>query len=321
MPNRKTPLFVLAGPTASGKSDVGVVIAERIGAEIISADSVQLYRHFDIGSAKPSADLRRRVRHHLVDVAEPDEEFNVARYRAEAAAVARRLWAGGVAPMVVGGSGLYIKGLVEGLDCAVKTSPGAEARLDALYETEGQPGVYERMRAADPAWAARVHPHDTFRTRRALGVFFTSGKTMSALFGARPGVSEFDALTVVLDPPRETLYKKIEARTEAMLAAGWLAEVNRLREMGYNDTIKPMRSIGYRVVYNLSLGRIDADRARREIVKETKAFARRQLTWLRKVDNAIFVRTEGDETTGRIADTILERDDVTQFLARHHIGR
>ncbi len=322
------PLLVIAGPTASGKSDTAVIVAEKLQTEIISADSVQIYRHFDIGSAKPSATLLKRVRHHMIDVADPEEEFNVASYRDMAGQIARNLWSAGSLPLVVGGSGLYIKGLAEGLDCAVRISDEVNKKLEALFSGKGQKVMYDMMREVDPAWALKVHPNDTFRTRRALGVYMTEGKTMSQIFsggspqpqhqgeGDRP---KWDALVMVIDLPRKALYNRIENRVEKMWSDGWPDEVMKLREMGYNTRTKPMKSIGYRTVYKKSAGLIDTETAKKEIVKDTKAFAKRQLTWLRKVDRAVFVPINIENTPGQIAEKIFCRDETRGFFARHDI--
>ena len=312
------PLLVLTGPTASGKTEVGVELALRLGTEIISADSVQVYRLFDIGSAKPGAETLARVRHHLIDVAEPDEEFNVALYRDMAGAAARRLWSEGKLPLVTGGSGLYIRGLTQTLHGGARLGPDVEAELDLIIESDGHAGLYARLQKADPERAARIHPNDAFRTRRALGVFLATGQTMSRLFRENPERPAFDAMIVALEPPRELLYRRIEERVERMLAAGWREEAARLIAMGYNDT-KPMASIGYRTLRQQFAGAIGPDEARRAIVKETKAFARRQLTWLRAAKAAVTVTVREDDIPGAIAIRILGGDDIGRFFARHGV--
>lgn len=315
------PLLVLTGPTASGKSDVGVELARRLDTEIISADSVQVYRHFDIGSAKPPQQLLSQVRHHMIDVVDPDEEFNVATYRDMAGAAARGLVERGRIPLVVGGSGLYIRGLAAGLHLGVRISPEVDREMDEIATREGQAGLYARMKEVDPDWAARVHPNDTFRTRRSLGVYMTCGKTATRIFAENPDKRAYNALVVALDPPRAALYRKIEKRIDAMLKAGWREEISRLREMGYNYDTKPMRSIGYRTLYNESLGLEEPETARRKIVKDTKAYARRQLTWLRGSPEAIFVNTDEGRTADEIAGLILERNEVRDFLEKRFTGR
>ncbi|VAX14840.1 tRNA dimethylallyltransferase [hydrothermal vent metagenome] len=314
------PLLILTGPTASGKSEVGVTLAERLNTEIISADSVQVYRRFNIGSAKPGIESLKRVRHHLIDIRAPEEKFNVADFQETAGVVARDLWARGKVPLMVGGSLLYIKGVTEGLSLAVNINIEVDAELDRLYEKEGQEGMYERMREVDPASAERVHKNDTFRTRRALGVYMTTGKTMSQVFAENPAKPQFDSLIVSLDMPREDLYRRIEERTEKMLASGWRDEIIELEKMGYNGEVKPMRSVGYRILYEELIGERDAESSFHAILKETKAFAKRQLTWLRNEPGVLFETIGPEDTAEKITDSILKHDEVIEFLLRHQIS-
>jgi len=313
------PLLILTGPTASGKSEVSIALAERLGTEIISADSVQVYRHFNIGSAKPGAEHLKRVRHHLIDIREPEEKFNVADFQETAGAVAHDLWERGKVPLMVGGSSLYIKGVTEGLSLAVSVSGEVDVALNRLYEKEGQEGMYEKMREVDPASADRVHKNDTFRTRRALGVYMTTGKTMSQIFAENPGRPQFDSLIVSLDMPREDLYRRIEERTKKMLASGWREEIIKLEKMGYNSEVKPMRSVGYRILYEELIGERDAESSFHAILKETKAFAKRQLTWLRNEPGVLFETIGPEDSAEKITESILKHDEVIEFLTRRQI--
>jgi tRNA dimethylallyltransferase len=313
------PILALTGPTACGKTAAGVALAQRLGTEIISADSVQVYRGFDAGSAKPTMEQLSLARHHLIDVADPGEEYNVSRFQSGASAIASELWAGGKLPLVVGGTGLYIKALAEGLNLAVKIGPEAEEELASLWQSGGLPALYQRLKLADPEWAARIHPNDTFRTWRGLGVYLTCGEKMSAIFAKSPGQPMWDTLPVVMDIPWEVLLPRIIRRAEAMLESGWLEEVNILKKMGYNMKDKPMRAVGYRQVFALSEGELDMAQAHDAIVKGTRALARRQLTWLRKVKGAVVIRLSGDETADHIAETILRLDEVRKFFFRHGV--
>ncbi len=314
----KPPLLILTGPTACGKSDTGVILAEKLNTEIISADSVQVYKHFDIGSAKPPKELLCRVRHHFIGIVAPNDEFNVMSFKNRATEVAQKLLTEGKIPLVVGGTGLYLKSLMEGLSGGIKTSKAVEEDIDRIYEKEGQPGVYKRACEADPEWMLKVHPNDTFRTRRALGVFMTSGNTLTETFKNNVQEKIWDTLFIVIDPPRAELYRRIEERADKTLNAEWRNEVIRLKGMGYNDKIKPMRSLGYKTIYDETEGRVSKDDVPRLIKKATKAFARRQLTWFRKVDNAVFIPTSPNETPGEIADRILNHNETRDFLSRHN---
>lgn len=317
MRSAKPPLIVLAGPTASGKSETGLILAEKLGTEIISADSVQIYRDFDIGSAKPSKEQLSRVRHHLIDIADPKENFTAGMFREKAGKIAKKLLEEGKIPLVVGGTGLYIKALVEGLHCGVRISPEAEREIDKIADEKGQKGLYEMARDIDPEWTARIHPNDSFRTRRVIGVYKTTGKRMSDIFRENPSEPAWDALFLVLDLPRSLLYKRIELRVDEMLARGWRDEVTRLKKMGYNQSVKPARSLGYKTLFAESEGGINPGDSARIIKKETKAFAKRQLTWFRKVDDALFIPVGEDESARRAVGRILNNEEVKSFLHRH----
>lgn len=311
------PLLILAGPTACGKTLTAVHMAEALRTEIISADSVQVYKHFDIGSAKPSPAILARVPHHLIGVAEPEEEYNVARFRSEADAVARGLLERGKLPIVAGGTGLYIKALAEGFHCGAKTSAEAELRMDEIEARNGLEGLYRLAVEADPEWMVKVHPNDRFRVRRAIGVFWTEGRRLSEIYRENPPTQTWDTLTLVMDIPREALFGRIENRVDEMFRQGWVEEVKHLREKGYNMGVKPMRSLGYRTLYGQLEGAALPGPAPEIIKKETRAYAKRQMTWFRRVEGAVHVSAGGADSPEGISQTILARDDVKKFLNRH----
>jgi tRNA dimethylallyltransferase len=311
------PLLILAGPTACGKTLAAVHIAQALNTEIISADSVQVYKHFDIGSAKPSPAILSIAPHHLISVAEPEEEYNVARFRSEAQAMAHGLLDRGKLPIVVGGTGLYIKALAEGFHCGAKISAAAEQRMDEMETREGLAGLYRLAVEADPEWMAKVHPNDRFRVRRAIGVFWTEGRRLSEIFAQNPPAPAWDTLTLVMDIPRETLFARIDARVDEMFERGWVEEVKHLREKGYNMSAKPMRSLGYRTLYSQLEGVALPGGAPVMIKKETRAYAKRQMTWFRRVEGAVYVSAGGADSPERVTQTILARDDVRKFFNRH----
>ena len=319
MPAEPFPLLILSGPTACGKTEVGVILAERLNTEIISADSVQIFKHFNIGSAKPSEELLQRAPHHLIGTVDPEEEFNVARFQQGAMAIAADLWRRGKVPLMVGGTGLYIKAVAEGLSPAAPVSYNALAAMEEMERKGGQACLYEELKKADPRSAARIHPNDTFRTRRWLGVFLDTGMPVSEYFSSNPNKPGCDPLVLVLDPPREALYQRITARAGVMMGKGWLEEVNRLKKMGYNIKTKAMGAIGYRQIYALSEGEASAEEAVADIIKRTKAFARRQLTWFRGMEGAVFVPLDGNETAEAAAEKILRLDVIKDFFARYGI--
>jgi len=277
-----TRLIVICGPTATGKTAAAIELAERLDGEIVNADSVQVYRFMDIGTAKPTAAEQARVRHHLVDVVDPDEAFDAAAFarlgRAAVADIAGR----GRLPIVAGGTGLYIKALLGGLARRAVSDPAVRQRLQRDLAEHGPAVLHARLAQIDPATADRVHPNDAVRIVRALEVFEATGQPLSAHHrGHRFGDAPFEALTIGLDMPRETLYARIEHRVEAMVAQGLEAEVRRLLARGYGEELKPMQSLGYRHMAALIAGRIDREEAVRTLKRDTRRFAKRQLTWFR----------------------------------------
>ncbi|MBI5814736.1 MAG: tRNA (adenosine(37)-N6)-dimethylallyltransferase MiaA [Nitrospinae bacterium] len=319
-PDAPPPLLVIAGPTACGKTETGVIVAERLGTEIISADSVQVYKHFDIGSAKPTARQLARVKHHLVSVAGPDENYTVGMFREQAEAIARDMWRRVKIPLVVGGTGLYIKALTEGLHCGVRADERTELCMDAIEAAEGLAGLYKRAVEADPVWMAKIHPNDNFRIRRCLGVFLATGKTMSGIYARNPNRPEWDALVIVISPDRKVLYDRIGKRVDEMMEEGWREEVKRLKEKGYNEKTKPMRALGYKTLLREIEGAIPAAQSAETIKKETRNFAKRQITWFKKVENAICIPAGAADTASAVADAIFARTEVAEYFARHRVA-
>lgn len=272
---------VLVGPTAVGKTAVALKLAEALGAEIINADSLQLYRELDIGTAKPTQAERARVRHHLVDVVFPDEPYDAARYAREAREAIGDLQRRGVPPLVVGGTGFYIKALLYGLFPEEERVKAVRPRLLAELAARGLATLYDRLREVDPETARRLSPGDRYRILRALEVWEATGRSLSELqaahgFRDRP----FETLKLGLHLPREELYRRIAARVEAMLAQGWLAEVRHLLRR-YPPDLKPLRSLGYRHLIRVLMGHLPLAEAVAQIKQETRRYAKRQLTWFR----------------------------------------
>jgi tRNA dimethylallyltransferase len=272
---------VLVGPTAVGKTTVALDLAEVLGAEIVNADSMQVYRELDIGTAKPTPLEQARVRHHLVDVADPDESYDAARYAAEAREVIAGLHRRGVPPLVVGGTGLYIKALLAGLFRQEEAVRAVRPRLARELADHGLAALLARLKSLDPATAQRLAPGDTYRILRALEVVEATGCPISELhaahdFGDRPYLT----LKLGLDLPREELYRRIEDRVEAMLALGWLEEVRRLLKR-YPAGIKPLQALGYRHLVAYLEVRLPLPEAIEQTQKETRRYAKRQLTWFR----------------------------------------
>lgn len=272
--------LIVAGPTAAGKTDVALGLAERFGGEIVNADSRQVYVGMDVGTAKPTPAERSRVPHHLYDVARPDQPFDAAIYRALAKPAVEEIASRGRVPIVVGGTGLYVRSLARGLFAG----PGAEPRLRALLERaeRERPGTLVRWcRRLDPEAAARLHPNDAVRLVRAIEVAFASGEPLSR-HQRRHAFAEplGESLLVVLDPGTETLDRRIVERSRAMFAGGLVEELRELWSR-FDPALRPLASIGYREAAEVLHGRRTVAEATEELVRATRRFARRQRIWFR----------------------------------------
>ncbi|HVW26269.1 MAG TPA: tRNA (adenosine(37)-N6)-dimethylallyltransferase MiaA [Polyangiaceae bacterium] len=279
------PLLVVVGPTASGKSALALRIAEQSGGEIVSADSVQVYRRFDIGSGKPAADERARVPHHLVDVAEPAEPMDAARWAELAERAIADIRGRGRVPIVCGGTFLWVRALLLGLVPAPPADEAIRARHRATAESAGRGALHAELARVDPAAAARLAPNDFVRVSRALEVYELTGKPLSAWHeshGFRARRHPARLVGVKWDP--DALSARIAARARAMLEAGLVDEVRGLLRDGYGEC-RAMGSVGYRQVADaLARGDVDPVAVLDEIVRATRIFARRQRTWLRDED-------------------------------------
>ncbi|MCJ7664739.1 MAG: tRNA (adenosine(37)-N6)-dimethylallyltransferase MiaA [Desulfobacterales bacterium] len=283
----KPKIVVICGPTASGKSAAALELARHFGAEIINADSMQVYKYMDIGTAKPSPEERNLVRHHLIDILYPDEEFSAALFREEARQIIAEVSTHGKKAMVVGGTGLYIKALTSGLIRGGEVDPAIRSRLQSEAQDGAREQLYMRLDQVDPATAARLHPHDTYRIIRALEVYERTGRPISALRQRHLFQEEsYQALKIGLMPERGDLYQRIDERVDEMIRHGLGEEVQRLLEMGYAPTLKAMQSLGYKQMAAHLQGEYDLAEAARRIKRDTKRYAKRQITWF-KADTRI----------------------------------
>lgn len=283
-------LLVITGPTASGKSALALEVAERVGGELVSADSQQVYRYFDVGTAKPSSDDLSRVPHHLISVADPHEQFSAARFAAEADAAIRDIVSRGRVPIVVGGTGLYLRFLLHGVVPAPPADKDLRTRLEAEAEREGRHALHARLSQIDPETAARVQPADLVRIVRALEIHALTGRTASDFRRAHAfSEDRYDHVFVALDPPREALFRAIDRRTRAMFdEQGLVEEVRALVERGYREA-PPMGSVGYVQALALLEGRLSREEAIADAAKQTRHYAKRQWTWFRREPGVRFV--------------------------------
>ena len=287
MPTHAQPAIVaLAGPTASGKSAAALVLAQALDAEVVSVDSALVYRGMDIGTAKPTAAERARVPHHLLDIRDPAQSYSAAEFAADAQQCVRSIRARGRRVLLVGGTMLYFKALMEGLSALPAADPDVRAAIEAQASEQGWPALHAELARVDPATAARLAPRDAQRIQRALEVFRLTGRPLSQFHGdqVQPEGLRPD-LFVSLEPgDRAWLHERIALRFDAMLAAGFIDEVRRLRARGdLHPRLPSMRAVGYRQAWEALDGVISLDSLRERGIAATRLLAKRQLTWLRSM--------------------------------------
>ncbi|WP_309889981.1 tRNA (adenosine(37)-N6)-dimethylallyltransferase MiaA [Archangium sp.] len=298
MPGQDRPsLTVIAGPTASGKTAIAIELARRHGGEIVSADSQQVYRFFDIGTAKPSAEELAAVPHHLISGVDPLEPFSAAEYQRRADAAIEEISSRGRPVFVVGGTGMYLRILLHGLVEAPGADPELRAELEALAAAEGREAVHRKLAEVDPETAAKLPPQDLVRTIRALEIHKQTGKPASEFRREHAFAPDrYPFRMYVLNPPREALYRTIDARTAAMFQRGLVEEVRELIARGFAEAA-PMRSVGYVQAKAVVDGQLSVDEAIQQTAQETRRYAKRQLTWFRKEPGALFVEPPYDTLT------------------------
>ncbi len=275
------PLLVVTGPTASGKTALAVALAERLGGELIGADSVQVYRGFDIGSSKPSAEELRGIAHHLLDVREPDQPLDAAEFAALADAAIAEVRDSGKLPIVVGGSGLWLRALLRGLVKAPDVDPALRSALMADAERLGTPALHERLAAVDEDAARAIHPNDRVRVVRALEVHLQTGQALGALRKQHAlGAPRYRALRLVLELSAPELDTRIRARTASMIEQGFVDEVTRLTAR-FGRELRALGAVGYREMVRHVCDGVSLEQTARAIERSTRIYARRQRTWLR----------------------------------------
>jgi len=287
-------IIVVCGPTGIGKTRTAMDLARRFRGEIVGADSMQIYRYMDIGTAKPTAAEQACVRHHMVDIVDPDAQYDAARYAREAGEAVQDLHQGGLVPVVAGGTGLYIKALLYGLFDSRPPDPEYRRHLERAAETHGTAHLHARLTATDPAAAAEIHVNDRFRIIRALETLQTTGRPISVLQQAhRFAQPRFAAFKIGLRMPRQALYDRIDQRVDQMVAEGLLEEVQGLLARGYHGGLKSMQSIGYRHMVDYLQHGVSWEETLRLLKRDTRRYAKRQFTWFR-ADPAIVWTTPDD---------------------------
>ena len=291
----KPKLLIIAGPTAVGKSHLVSELAGAVDAEIISADSQQVYRQMDIGTAKPSKEERDLIRYHLIDVVDPDEVFNVAKFRQMATESAAEIRLRGRRVLVCGGTGLYIKALTQGLFTVPTADAALKAALSLAAEQGGLGALYEQLRWVDPSAASWIHPNDRQRIIRALEVYRSTGKPISEWQQHHAfSDSTFETFKIGLWRERTALYDRIEQRCDHMIEAGLIEEVKELFHKGYSFELKSLQSVGYRQIGSFLQGQMTLEQALSMMKRETRRLAKRQLTWFRSDREMHWFHPEAD---------------------------
>jgi len=307
------PIVVVTGPTASGKTPLAIRLALRFGAEIINADSMQVYRGMDVGTAKPTLEERGLVAHHLIDVVNPDVQYNAGRYAEDARAADGAIRARGKRVILCGGTGLYIRAFLAGLIGGVGSDPELRRQLEeehARAVEQGDAGaLHRRLASVDPEAAERLHPNDLRRIVRALELFETTGLSKSQLGREQGQPHGFRVLHLALDPGRDELRRRIDLRCERMLESGLLQEVRALREAGYGPELASMRAIGYRHMQPVIDG-VDTLANVLELMKtDTRKFARRQRTWLRAVPEAVWLHPDREGEIEALVERFFKEEE------------
>ena len=279
----KPKLFVILGPTAIGKSTVAFNLAKKYGASIINADSLQVYRFFDIGTSKPSSEERLTVPHYLIDIIDPEQEFNAAIFKKTAASIISKLSEENKKIIVVGGTFLYVKILLSGLIEENELNPELRKKIEKIKKSKGLPYLYRVLIKVDRESASKIKPNDYIRIQRALEVFFSTEMKMSDL-QQKHGFqnNNYEICKIGLQMERQDLNNRINQRVDNMILNGFIEEVNNLKKKGYDTTLKPMKSIGYKEINSYLSGTMEKDEAIDLIKQNTRRYAKRQLTWLRK---------------------------------------
>ncbi len=306
--NTKIPLIVVAGPTAAGKSECAVELARRIDGEIISADSMQVYRYMDIGSAKITLEEMMGVPHHLIDVAEPSESFDVARFKEMARACILDIHARGHIPILCGGTGFYIQAVTRDIDFTdTFADPDYRKELLDYAEKNGAEALHKRLAEVDPCAAEQIHPNNLKRVIRALEFFRETGKKISDHNEAeKQRETPYDLFFFVISEERSRLYERIDRRVDFMIGEGLLDEVAYLRAMGLTRDMVSMQGLGYKEMLDVLDGKISFEEGVRILKRDTRHFAKRQLTWFRRESDARWIdRADFGGDSIRIAEYIL----------------
>lgn len=303
----KKPLIVIAGPTACGKTDLSINLAEKIGGEIISGDSMQVYKLMDIGTAKPTAEETRGIPHFLIDELYPDEEYNVMIFQKKAKEYMKEIYDRGHIPIIVGGTGFYINALVYDNDFTEEESSSIRDELYRIAETEGKEKLHDMLADIDIEYAQSIHPNNVKRVARAIEYYRLTGEKMSEHNkSAKEKESPYNTAFFVLNMDRQKLYERIDMRVDIMMENGLENEVRKLIDMGYSHELVSMQGLGYKEFIPYFNGEISLEKAVDDIKKYTRHFAKRQLTWFRRQTEGIWIDMTGGDKEKALSQIINE---------------
>ena len=301
-------IICIAGPTASGKTALAVALAKAIGGEVVSCDSMQIYRRMDIGTAKPTVQEMEGIPHHMLDVADPEEDFSVGRYCEMATQIVEDIRQRGKIPIIAGGTGLYMDALIKGNRFAPCPSTGMREKLEQQADEKGMEAMLELLRSIDPDSAARLHLADRKRILRALEVYYETGQTITAHnLQTQATPPRYDPVWFALeDTQRSALYDRIDSRVSKMLEAGLLDEIRQLLDSGIPEKCTAMQAIGYKEFIAALNGQCSIEEAADDVRQASRHYAKRQLTWFRRNPNMNWLRRDTGETTGEILAKALQ---------------
>ncbi len=302
------PLIVLAGPTAAGKTSLSIMLAKRIGGEIISADSMQVYRHMDIGSAKIAQEEKQGISHYLIDVLEPDDEFHVVKFQQMAQQALEEIYQNGHIPIVTGGTGFYIQALIRDVDFTEGASdPAYRQELQRIAQTQGNAVLHQMLAEVDPVSASQIHVNNVKRVIRALEFYHESQIPISRHNAReRQKESPYNLAYFVLTDNRENLFQRIDKRVDRMLEQGLVAEVKQLIKMGCTADMVSMQGLGYKQLLAWMEGAYSYEEAVRQIKRDTRRFAKRQLSWFRREKDAVWLnRQDYQDDQERLLEAML----------------
>ncbi len=314
IPTGSAPLVVVVGPTAVGKSQVAVHLAKALDTEVLTADSRQVYRGMDIGTDKPSVGQREGIPHGLIDLVDPDEPFNVGMYRRLALTEVDRVHRSGRVPLVVGGTGLYVRGLLHGLWDGPSADRHLRGRLMEEARQRGSGYLHRELTRVDPELAGRLHPHDEVKIIRGLEVYHLLGRPLSDMhrehaFQENP----FSPLVIGLTRERGELYRRIDERVEVELAKGLVGETRELLARGYGRQLASMKGLGYRQMAGYLAGEYEYEEAVRRLTRDTRRFAKRQMTWFRKEPSVVWLTIADGESSEQVAGRL--RTPIDDYLS------